>query len=65
MMPEYPFTVDCIREGCGHSSDFHSLDDALNLGPNDPGAVFRCRYCDCPDMVRSEQNLVDLAAWSE
>jgi hypothetical protein len=56
------FSVDCVR--CGHSSDDHSLDDALNLGPCDPGAKFRCTWpvkhegagveflCDCPDMVR-------------
>lgn len=30
----------CAR--CGHHSDWHRLNDALNVGPLDPGARFRC-----------------------
>jgi hypothetical protein len=59
-MAEWPFKADCIRQGCGHSSDVHSLDDALNIGPVDPAARFRCQICGeagCPDMVRSVENL--------
>lgn len=56
--------VDCLR--CGHTSDWHRLDDAQNVGPCDPAALFRClgfdpmasgpptRRCDCPDMIRPE-----------
>lgn len=49
----------CTR--CGHRDYFHRLDDAQNVGPTDPAALFRCIYpapdgwppaCDCPDMVR-------------
>jgi hypothetical protein len=55
--------ADCVR--CDHSSDWHRLDDALNIGPTDPRAQFRClgfdpsaggspeRRCDCPDMAIS------------
>ena len=61
---ENTYRTDCLRPGCGHSSDWHRLDDASNKGPSDPGAEFRClgfdpgtvgspvRRCDCPDMVR-------------
>jgi hypothetical protein len=54
----------CGRPGCGHPADWHRLDDAQNVGPSDPGALFRClgydpgqdgppqRICWCPDMVR-------------
>lgn len=31
---------DCTR--CGHSPDWHSLDDALNLSPTDASAPFSC-----------------------
>lgn len=60
----YPFRDLCVR--CDHTSDEHRLDDAQNVGPTDPEAKFRCLGvelkggCDCPDMVRSEQNLKDL-----
>ena len=37
---------DCAS--CGHSSDDHRLDDALNIGPCDPAARFRCILCRCP-----------------
>lgn len=42
---------------CGHVGHWHRLDDSLNIGPCDPGAVFRClgpqfTGCDCTDMVR-------------
>lgn len=37
--------TDCAR--CGHSSDWHRLDDSLNVGPGDPGAMFRCIGYDC------------------
>ncbi len=33
---------------CLHSSDWHSLDDSLNISPTDPRAPFRCRGCSCP-----------------
>jgi len=62
-MAQWPFEADCVRPGCGHSSSVHSLDDALNLGPCDPAATFRCQVCGvarCPDMVRSPENLVAL-----
>lgn len=57
--------VTCFR--CGHSSDWHRLDDSTSVSPVDPDAKFRClgydcaaagpvppggRACDCPDMVR-------------
>lgn len=43
------FEENCQR--CGHSSKYHRLDDAKNLGPVDPGAKFRCiiEECGCPD----------------
>jgi hypothetical protein len=64
-MARYPFEADCIREGCGHSSTVHSFDDVQNQGKgvSDPSAQFRCQECGregCPDMVRSDQNLIDL-----
>ena len=59
------YRTNCLRKGCGHSSDWHRLDDASQHGPGDPEAEFRClgydpsapgpylgRQCDCPDMVR-------------
>lgn len=54
----------CQRPGCGHPADWHRLDDAQNVGPTEPAALFRClgydvrapgpphRRCDCPDHVR-------------
>lgn len=57
------FTRTCARSGCGHSSDWHRLDDATNVSPTDPAAEFRClgfdpaasgppqRRCNCPDFV--------------
>lgn len=46
---------------CGHGQDFHRLDDASNVGPDDPVAMFRCVWpmpegpavmlCDCSDFV--------------
>lgn len=36
---------DCER--CGHSPDWHRLDDAQNVGPTDPEAKFRCLGYDC------------------
>lgn len=66
-MLEYPFLADCER--CGHNSDMHRHDDSMETeefrclgydpslpGPPPPGG----RACDCPDMVRSDQNLIDL-----
>lgn len=48
----------CERPGCGHSPDWHRLDDALNLSPTDPAAPFRCLGPNfdgcagsCPDFV--------------
>lgn len=31
---------DCTR--CGHSSDWHRLDDSSNVSPTDPNAKFGC-----------------------
>jgi hypothetical protein len=61
------FTLgDCKR--CGHSPDWHRLDDSLNVSPTDPAAEFRCygydveapgtphdpgELCDCPDYVEN------------
>lgn len=59
-MTGYPFVAECERIFCRHSSSRHSLDDAQNVGPTDPGAKFRCQECECPDMIRSAQNLRDL-----
>lgn len=57
----------CIRPRCGHPADWHRIDDAANLGPTDPGVLFRCigydptqpgpppkpgEGCGCEDMVR-------------
>jgi hypothetical protein len=64
-MAEYPFLATCVRRGCGHDSNVHSIDEAQNLGPCDPGVKFRCQRCRCPDMIRSERNLADLDAWAE
>lgn len=56
-------TEKCQR--CGHTGHLHRLDDAQNVGPGDPEALFRClgydpalpgppiRTCFCPDMVRA------------
>ena len=51
---------------CGHSSDWHRLDDGKNIAPTDPRAEFRClgydceapgpwvqNGCECPDFVWS------------
>lgn len=35
----------CAR--CAHPSDWHRLDDALNISPTDPTAPFRCIGYDC------------------
>jgi hypothetical protein len=55
----------CLRPRCGHPADWHRVDDATNLGPSDPGVLFRClgfdvnapgkpdRTCDCADFVRA------------
>lgn len=32
----------CARPGCGHLPDAHRLDDASNVSPADPKALFRC-----------------------
>jgi hypothetical protein len=68
----WPIIAYCQREGCGHTSDWHKLDDALNFDVTFEDAPFRCvgydsrapgpppasgRACDCPDMVRSQANL--------
>lgn len=50
----------CAR--CGHTSDWHRLDDALDLDPTDPATPFRClglllngcAYA-CPDFVAEEE----------
>lgn len=60
----WPFLADCVREGCGHSSNAHGFDDAQACGVTDPEAKFRCQICGsarCPDMVRSAENLHALA----
>jgi len=36
-----------ICKHCGHSSDWHRLDDAKNVAPTDPTAEFRCLGYDC------------------
>lgn len=55
-------------ERCGHSQDWHRLDDATNVSPTDPAAKFRCigydcetsgpiqpsNRCDCPDFVEKK-----------
>ncbi len=70
-MSNWPFRADCVREGCGHSSDFHRLNDVTHLRqfrclgydpatePYPPGG----RSCDCPDMIRSEENQRAIANW--
>lgn len=35
----------CAR--CTHPRDWHRLDDALNVGPTDSAAEFRCIGYDC------------------
>lgn len=57
---------------CGHSPDWHRLDDASNVSPTDPAAEFRCYgydvtapgpphqpgdLCDCPDYVENPQDV--------
>lgn len=32
---------------CGHSPDWHRLDDSKNISPTDPAAEFRCLGYDC------------------
>jgi hypothetical protein len=54
---EFPHLARCAR--CGHEADHHRLDDAQNVSPLDPAALFRClggaqlRGCPdaCPDYV--------------
>lgn len=50
----------CTRAGCGHISDSHRLDDAMNVSPTDPTADFRCiiEGCTCPDMLLSSGDLM-------
>lgn len=55
-------SAECSR--CHHPPDWHRLDDATNVSPVDPAAMFRCYgydvdapgppvapgvLCDCPD----------------
>lgn len=47
---------------CGHARDSHRLNDATNVSPTDPSAVFRCsrgiatvRLCDCPNYVAGNE----------
>lgn len=65
-MANWPFRADCVRAGCGHSSDVHSFMDGPGsnnppeVSPVDDEAKFRCQVCGpekCPDMVRSVDNL--------
>jgi hypothetical protein len=57
---------NCTRAGCGHSPDWHRLDDASNISPTDPAAMYRCygydveapgpshepgELCQCPDYI--------------
>jgi len=57
-----PLTQDDFPcERCGHSPEWHRLDDALNIDPSDPAAEFRCLGKDftgcaqsCPDFVAPE-----------
>ncbi len=56
-----PADPHCVP--CGHVANLHRLDDAQNVGPCEPGALFRCIYpgpdvpgplrrdCFCPDFV--------------
>lgn len=55
MKPDNP---ECV--GCGHTAYHHRLDDAQNVSPNDPAALFRCiwpgpekqpQLCTCPDFA--------------
>lgn len=61
--PEIDRIIKEPCQRCSHTGHYHRLDDALNVGPGDPGAVFRCIWpapegwppqCDCPDMVRAK-----------
>ncbi len=62
-MSDYP-NESLTCQWCGHPADWHRLDSATNVSPNDPAAKFRClgydcekagpvpksgRACDCPD----------------
>ena len=65
-MTELP---DCAR--CGHPASWHRLNDALDVGPVDPRARFRClshdpeadtldlpddrHTCTCPDYIGPAQ----------
>lgn len=75
--PGWPIQAFCVRQGCGHISSWHKLDDALDLDPTDEDTPYRCvgydslapgppppggRACDCPNMVRSRENLDALEA---
>lgn len=65
--------IRCAR--CGHSPDWHRLDDSTNVSPVDPAAEFRClgydcekpgpvppggRACDCPDYENPANALTKL-----
>lgn len=57
-MSRYPFLATCTA--CLHDSDVHSVDDSVNV-PITERPPTRCQKCPCPDMVRSPENLADLA----
>lgn len=69
---EFPGLGRCAR--CGHDADHHRLDDAQNVGPTDPAALFRCLGgssfggCSqgCPDYVADPRAYLDRhGLWSE
>lgn len=60
---------------CGHSPDWHRLDDSKNVSPVDPAAEFCCygydveapgphhepgELCDCSDYI---ENIQDVRRW--
>jgi hypothetical protein len=68
--PHTPYDVEGWRKrclNCGHSSDDHRLDDAINGDLTDPETPFRCivEGCACADFVEPQDAAADQATRRE
>jgi hypothetical protein len=60
----WPKRADCVRPGCGHSSDVHMYPGPVGpaLSLTDAAAMWPCAQCECVTMIRSPENYAALIA---